>query len=262
MNPALPRSIVKLPYAAARLPFTLLEDLVVARYWDQDAPARVGFERWLGSLDLFAGRLLADEEITRRGQALLRPSGHLAQTGRPVQDAPAEATCAGQAPPSARPDTLPAGDQAPAKGDQIAAVQDHDDPQQPQHPSGGQATRGSGPPAAGQAPAHDAAGAAGQPRTPQPPATRASAVEVTFTLPAGLHAETVTVCGEFNDWSAEDTPLERGSDGSWQAIVALEPGRSYRYRYLLDGQRWENDEQADRYEPNPLGTVDSVVVVE
>ena len=52
------------------------------------------------------------------------------------------------------------------------------------------------------------------------------------------------------------------TDGSWQATVALEPGRSYRYRYLLDGQRWENDQQADRYEPNPLGTVDSVVVVE
>jgi len=70
------------------------------------------------------------------------------------------------------------------------------------------------------------------------------------------------LCGEFNDWSAEDTRLERGSDGSWQATVALEPGRSYLYRYLLDGQRWENDQQADRYEPNPLGAVDSVVVVD
>lgn len=87
MNPALPRSIVKLPYAAARLPFTLLEDFVVARYWDQNAPARVGFERWLGSLDLFAGRLLADDEISRRGQALMRPSGYLAHKGRPVKAA-------------------------------------------------------------------------------------------------------------------------------------------------------------------------------
>jgi 1,4-alpha-glucan branching enzyme len=87
-------------------------------------------------------------------------------------------------------------------------------------------------------------------------------VEVTFTLPADLHAETVALCGEFNDWSAEDIWLERGGDGSWQATVALEPGRSYRYRYLLDGQRWENDHQADHYAPNPLGSVDSVVVVE
>jgi len=92
MDPAVPRSIARLQYAAARLPFTLLGEQVVARYWDQDAPVRVGFERWL-------------------------------------------------------------------------------------------------------------------------------------------------------------------------ATVALEPGRSYRYRYLLDGQRWENDRQADRYVPNALGSIDSVVVV-
>jgi hypothetical protein len=74
MNPALPRSIVKLRYAATRLPFTLLEDFVVARYWDQNAPACVGFERWLGSLDLLVGRLLADDQISRRGHALMRPT--------------------------------------------------------------------------------------------------------------------------------------------------------------------------------------------
>ena len=261
MNPALPRSIIKLPYAAVRLPLTLLEDLVVTRYWDQDAPARVGFEHWLGSLDLFAGRLLADDEITRRGQALMRPSGHLAHDSRHVEDAPLQPAHARQTPPYPHPQTL-ADDHAPEMRDQIAAYQEQDDPQQVQHAADRQATMGSAPPAAGQARVHDAVGAAGQPSQPQAPAAQVSAVEVTFTLPADLHAETVTLCGEFNDWSAEDTRLERGSDGSWQATVVLEPGRSYRYRYLLDGQRWENDEQADRYEPNPLGTVDSVVVVE
>ena len=55
MDLAVPRSIVKLQYAAARLPLTLLEDHVVARYCGQDALVRVGFERWLGSLDLLAG---------------------------------------------------------------------------------------------------------------------------------------------------------------------------------------------------------------
>ena len=258
MKPALPRSIVKLPYAAARLPFTLLDDFVIARYWDQNAPARVGFERWLGALDLFAGRLLADDEITRRGQALLQPSGYLAHKGRPVKDTPAHA---GQTLPHPYLRALPADDQAPEMRDQIATFQQQDVPQQAQHAACGQKTSGSAPPVAGQAPVHDTDGGAGQLK-PQAPIAQASAVEVTFTLPADLHAETVTLCGEFNDWSADDTRLERGSDGSWQATVALEPGRSYRYRYLLDGQRWENDEHADRYEPNPLGTVDSVVVVE
>ena len=279
MNPALPRSIVKLQYAAARLPFTLLEDFVVTRYWDQSAPVRVGFERWLGLVDLFAGRLLADDEISRRGQALMRPSGYLAHQGTAVKDTPTQPAQAGQTPPYSRPETVPAHDQGPdilpdadqaaetrdQIGDyqeQIGDYQERDDPQQAQHTAAGQPAMGSAPPVLDQAPVNDAAEAAGQPSKPQTPATQVSAVEVTFTLPADLHAETVTLCGEFNDWSAEGTRLERGMDGSWQATVALEPGRSYRYRYLLDGQRWENDEQADGYVPNPLGSVDSVVVVE
>ena len=72
----------------------------------------------------------------------------------------------------------------------------------------------------------------------------------------------MALCGEFNAWSADDIRLERGSDGSWRATVPLEPGHSYRYRYLLNGQQWENDRRADRYVPNPLGSTDSVVVVE
>src|SRR5512142_340151 len=63
MNRAVPRNLAKLSYAAARLPLTVLDERVVARYWGQRAPVRVGFERWLGSLDVLAGRLLADEDI-------------------------------------------------------------------------------------------------------------------------------------------------------------------------------------------------------
>jgi 1,4-alpha-glucan branching enzyme len=71
----------------------------------------------------------------------------------------------------------------------------------------------------------------------------------------------VALCAEINNWSAQDIRLERGGDGTWRATVALQPGRSYRYRYLLDGERWENAWQADRYVPNPYSTTDSVVVV-
>lgn len=86
-------------------------------------------------------------------------------------------------------------------------------------------------------------------------------VDVTFSLPPDIGAENVVLCGEFNEWSTESIKLERQVDGSWGAIVALEPGRSYRFRYLLDGQRWENAHQADSYVPNPYGGHDSVVVV-
>jgi Glycogen recognition site of AMP-activated protein kinase len=244
----------------------------VARYWGQDAAVRAGFERWLGSLDVFAGRLLADDEISWRGQALMRQTGDPERVGGPALDAPAQPAHSGQVLPDPQAEVLQAGEQAPEiqrageqapeMRDQIAAYQEQDDPRQVQQAADGQVTTGSAPPAADEAPISDAAGAAGQPGTPETLAARTGAVDVTFALPADVHAGTVALCGEFNDWSAEDTWLERGSDGSWRATVALEPGRSYRYRYLLDGRRWENDRQADRYVSNPHGSVDSVVTVE
>jgi 1,4-alpha-glucan branching enzyme len=93
-------------------------------------------------------------------------------------------------------------------------------------------------------------------------AAKSDTVDVTFSLPASVQADSVALCGEFNEWSAENVKLERDGDGSWQATVALGPGRTYRYRYLLDGQRWENAWLADGYVPNPYGSDDSLVVVE
>lgn len=88
MDPAVPRRIARLQYAAARLPFTLLDERVVARYWDQDALVRTGLERWLGSLDLVAGWLLGDDAVSRRGLALMRLPGDPAQAGEPAMEAP------------------------------------------------------------------------------------------------------------------------------------------------------------------------------
>ena len=48
-------------------------------------------------------------------------------------------------------------------------------------------------------------------------------------------------------------------DGSFSVTVSLNAGNDYRYRYLLDGARWENDWAADAYVPNPFGTQDSVL---
>ena len=87
-------------------------------------------------------------------------------------------------------------------------------------------------------------------------------VPVTFTLPSEVGAGDVALCADFNNWTAGSIPLSRGGDGAWQVTVPLEPGNTYRFRYLLDGQRWENAWQADRYEPNPFGSDNSVVIVD
>jgi len=87
--------------------------------------------------------------------------------------------------------------------------------------------------------------------------------KVTFTLPkeAAPEAETVCVMGEFNNWSPDANPMTRRTNGDFSVSLDLEKGRSYRFRYLIDGWKFENDWKADRYETNPYGGEDSVVEV-
>jgi 1,4-alpha-glucan branching enzyme len=92
-------------------------------------------------------------------------------------------------------------------------------------------------------------------------ATRPKTNIVTFSLPAEVEAETVALCGDFNDWAPDTIQLKRDADGRWVTDVCLEVGRMYRYRFLLDGERWENDWTALAYEPNEDGGDDSVVIL-
>ena len=86
---------------------------------------------------------------------------------------------------------------------------------------------------------------------------------VTFVLPkdAAPDAGSVCVLGDFNNWSQDRHPLARREDGDFAITLELEAGRVYRFRYVIDGWKYENDWFADRYEPNPYGGEDSVVDV-
>jgi len=84
---------------------------------------------------------------------------------------------------------------------------------------------------------------------------------VTFRLPAEVEAEQAALCGEFNDWDAEANPMKKLKSGEFSATVSLDAGNTYRYRYLLDGARWENDWDAEGYAPNEFGAEDSVITV-
>ena len=84
---------------------------------------------------------------------------------------------------------------------------------------------------------------------------------VTFGLPPEIDAQTAFLCGEFNNWDRTSHPMKRRKNGSFSLTLSLEPGKQYRFRYLLDGERWENDWAADAYVPNSLGSDDSIVEV-
>lgn len=87
--------------------------------------------------------------------------------------------------------------------------------------------------------------------------------KVTFVLPAEAAegATSVHLVGDFNDWSKEATKCKFQAGEGWESTVNLEAGREYHFRYLIDGLRWENDWNADKYRPSPFGDVDNSVVI-
>ena len=84
---------------------------------------------------------------------------------------------------------------------------------------------------------------------------------VTFELPLEVNAQTANLCGEFNEWDQTSHPMKRRKDGRFALTISLKPGRQYRFRYLLDGERWENDPAADGQVPNEFGSSDSMVEI-
>jgi hypothetical protein len=85
--------------------------------------------------------------------------------------------------------------------------------------------------------------------------------EVTFRFPreASLYVRKVTVVGDFNNWDKETNPLEKQDNGDFTTTLQLDAGKEYRFRYLIDSHRWENDWHADKYVKSPYDVDDSVV---
>ena len=86
--------------------------------------------------------------------------------------------------------------------------------------------------------------------------------KVTFELPAqaASEANTVALVGDFNGWDSEATTLKRVK-GTYSVMLELPRDREFQFRYLIDGERWENDWEADKYVPTPAGDSENSVVI-
>jgi 1,4-alpha-glucan branching enzyme len=86
--------------------------------------------------------------------------------------------------------------------------------------------------------------------------------KVTFRLPriAAPDASSVHIVGEFNDWSLYANPMKKLKNGDFKITLELDPGRDYQFRYLVDGEKWENDWNADSYVKSPFGDSDNSIV--
>ncbi|MBI4684335.1 MAG: isoamylase early set domain-containing protein [Nitrospirae bacterium] len=87
--------------------------------------------------------------------------------------------------------------------------------------------------------------------------------KVSFRLPkeAAHGAQMVSVVGDFNNWNLTENQMKKLKNGDFTLTLELPCNREYRFRYLIDSNRWENDWFADKYIPNDFGTEDSVVVI-
>jgi hypothetical protein len=84
-------------------------------------------------------------------------------------------------------------------------------------------------------------------------------VKVTFELPPETARESVRLMADFDDWQGSHE-LKRQKDGRWRATVSLPPGEAHEFRYLVDGSRWVNEPEADRFVRNAFGDENSVVL--
>lgn len=80
---------------------------------------------------------------------------------------------------------------------------------------------------------------------------------VTFKVPT--EAEQAAVLGEFNAWDPQAHPMTRRKDGTFSTTVSLDAGQEYRFRYLVDGKEWMNDDNPDDLVQNRFGGEDCVI---
>lgn len=73
-------------------------------------------------------------------------------------------------------------------------------------------------------------------------------------------ARSVSLAGDFNKWSAEKGLMKRESNGTWTLDVPLHPG-TYHYMFVVDGEAWVMDPNAELYRDDGFGKKNSVLRV-
>ncbi len=76
--------------------------------------------------------------------------------------------------------------------------------------------------------------------------------KVTFSIPREIAKDykQAAIVGDFNNWDPKSSPMKKlKKDGTFSASIELDGNNDYEFRYLLDGNTWLNEEQADKHVP-------------
>ena len=87
--------------------------------------------------------------------------------------------------------------------------------------------------------------------------------KVKFIAPKELAegAKSLSIAGDFNEWDKASHLLRKQKDGSYATTIDLQKDCEYQYRYVVDGERWENDFTADKYVPSNVSFEENSVIV-
>lgn len=87
--------------------------------------------------------------------------------------------------------------------------------------------------------------------------------KVTFKLTKDIvnSARKVNLAGDFNHWNTDSIPMKKLKGGEYTVTVALQKGKEYQFKYLIDGNSWLNEKEADKLVPNEFQTENSVIIV-
>ena len=83
---------------------------------------------------------------------------------------------------------------------------------------------------------------------------------ITFSIYAP-EADSVAVAGSFNDWSSTAHTMRKKKDGTWTKKISLPSGR-HEYQFVINGELWESDKNAQAYCPNDFGGMNAVLVID
>lgn len=76
-----------------------------------------------------------------------------------------------------------------------------------------------------------------------------------------LHASSVALVGDFNNWDPKATPLRAASTGGvWSVEVPIQPGR-HLYAFVVDGTVWRPDPAAPQAAGDDFGEPNSALTV-
>lgn len=80
------------------------------------------------------------------------------------------------------------------------------------------------------------------------------AYKITWTINKSTagSAKKIHLAGDFNEWSEDDAEFTAMKNGSFKYVTELSKDSQYQFRYLIDGQQWVNEKDADGFVDNQI----------